>query len=458
MLVVVGGSPWWVALGLALVGAPPRSYEGVTGVPEPSRPGPTVARGPASPPPREAEPAPVAPPPRDAAPRDAAPRARSAEPDAESPTDDRTLTVGAFVDTAYLLNTNFPDNHLYRGAFTTPRTGEFTVNLAVAYVDHPAVKREPWRVQVALQAGASADAVWAEEPVPGGDDGALAGPEVWKHIGLANAGGLIPSTGTEIFGGIMAAPFGIGSLWSKDNWNYSPSWMANGSPYYLAGAAVRQPLPAGFGLYGWVINGWQTVGDANRAPSYLTGLTWGRGDLSAATAVLFGPETADLSPRAWRMLSDTTLAWNTERIGVAGIVDVGRERVTTLPSESVALWVGTGVFVRGRPWQARRAALELSARPEAFWDRDGRIYGISQTLASATGTVGLELFSRLLLRLEYRYDHSTARGGFFYAGQSTNPSASGLAREQHTVFFSLVGHLAHAFALPAPRSRAGRSL
>jgi hypothetical protein len=356
-----------------------------------------------------------------------------------------------FVDTAYLVNSNLPANHLYRGAFTTPRTGEFTVNLAVAHFEHRAVPQQPWRLQLALQAGAAADAVWGDEPVPGDDDGRLAGPEVWKHIGLANAGLMVPRANTRISAGIMAAPFGIGGLWSKDNWNYSPSWLANGSPYYLAGVAVEQPLPAGFGLYGWAINGWQTVGDANRAPSYLGGITWEHGDVAAATAVFFGPETADLSPRAWRMLSDTTVTWNTDRVGVAGIVDVGRERVTTLPSEPVSQWLGGAVFIRGRVYDGKKLGLELSARPEVFWDRDGRMYGVPQTLASATGTIGAEIFSHLLLRAEYRYDHSTSDNGFFFVRDRTNPDSLGLANEQHTVFLSLVGYFARDFAL-APQS------
>lgn len=379
---------------------------------------------------------------------DVEPEDPAVHPDPSEP--ERTFSAGVFVDTAYVFNSNLPSNHLYRGAFTTPRTGELTVNLAVAHFEHLAVPKEPWRLQLALQAGAAADAVWGDEPVPGGDDGRLAGSEVWKHIGLANAGFVVPRLDTRISGGIMAAPFGIGGLWSKDNWNYSPSWLANGSPYYLAGVAVEQPLGAGFGLYGWAINGWQTVGDANRAPSYLGGLTWAQGDVAAATAVFFGPETADLSPRAWRMLSDTTVTWNTDRIGIAGIVDVGRERVTTLPSEPLAQWIGGALFMRGRVLDREKLALELSARPEVFWDRDGRMYGVPQTLISATGTLGAEIFSHLLARLEYRYDHSTADDGFFFVGDRTSPDALDLAGDQHTVFLSLVGYFARAFAV-APR-------
>jgi hypothetical protein len=363
---------------------------------------------------------------------------------------EKTFSAGLFVDTAYIFNSNLPDNHLYRGAITTPRTGEFTINLAVAHFQHRAVEKEPWRLQLALQAGAAAEATWGDEPIPGGDDGRYAGPEAWKHIGLANAGFRIPRVATEVFGGVMSAPFGIGGLWSKDNWNYSPSWLANGSPYYLAGGAMEQPLPGGYGVYAWVVNGWQTVGDVNKVPSYLVGLTWAEDDLAVASAVYFGPETRVIAPDTWRVLSDTTLTWNTERIGVAGIVDVGQERVATLPGQPQAVWVAGAAFVRGRILQREAVALELSARPEAFWDRDGRIYGVPQTLVSATGTFGAVLFHHVLARVEYRYDHSTAEQGFFYVGARTAADTPGLARNQHVVFLSLVGYFARDFAMPRP--------
>jgi hypothetical protein len=378
----------------------------------------------------------------------AAPEKEASEEKPSAP--EQTFTAGLFIDTAYLVNSNLPDNHIYRGAITTPRTNEFTINLAVAHFEHRAVKKEPWRLQLALQAGAAADATWGEEPVPGGDDGRYAGPEAWKHIGLANAGFRVPKIATEVFGGVMSAPFGIGSLWSKDNWNYSPSWLANGSPYYFAGGAIQQPLPGGYGVYAWVVNGWQTVGDVNKVPSYLVGLTWAEDDLSAASAVYFGPETAFIAPEYWRVLSDTTLAWNRERVGVAAIVDVGQERVATSPGEPRAVWVAGAGFVRGRILQRERVALELSARPEAFWDRDGRMYGVPQTLISGTGTFGAVLFDHVLARVEYRYDHSTAPGGFFFVGQRTSPDAPGLAGDQHTVFFSLVGFFARDFGMPQP--------
>ncbi len=52
----------------------------------------------------------------------------------------------------------------------------------------------------------------------------------------------------------------------------------------------------------------------------------------------------------------------------------------------------------------------------------------------------------LLLRLEYRYDLSSSRAGFFYRDDAIADDAAGLARQQHTVFFSVAGVFAHRFA------------
>jgi hypothetical protein len=74
------------------------------------------------------------------------------------------------------------------------------------------------------------------------------------------------------------------------------------------------------------------------------------------------------------------------------------------------------------------------------------MYGVPQLLASSTATLGVELFGHLLARVEYRYDHSTADDGFFFVGSRTDPDAVGLARDQHTVSLSVVGHLEHAWS------------
>ncbi|MBL8971494.1 MAG: hypothetical protein JNK56_12975, partial [Myxococcales bacterium] len=102
----------------------------------------------------------------------AAPTLTPDEEDAVTP-----WVVGGFVDTQYVVNSNFPDNHIFRGTPNTPRTGEFSPNLVVGYVRRDPIK-SPWMLELALQAGPAADALYAAEPVAGGAAGRYAGVEV----------------------------------------------------------------------------------------------------------------------------------------------------------------------------------------------------------------------------------------------------------------------------------------
>ncbi|MEM9455590.1 MAG: outer membrane beta-barrel protein [Myxococcota bacterium] len=350
--------------------------------------------------------------------------------------------AGAFLDTAYIFNHNMPGNHLWPGQVTHPRTGEVTLAVAAGYLRHQATSEQPWRFELAFHAGAAVDALYAAEPIPGGNAGDYAGPEVWKHVALANGGYRFVS-GTEIQVGLMAAPIGVGGFWSKDNWTYSPALASNAVPYYLMGGRVIQPIGDEVEVDAWVVNGWQTIADVNRAPSGLVGLQWARREITLRGQVFFGPERPDPAADQWMVHGDTQVIWDGHPVGVAAVADVGREGWSGGSGD--LYWLGGGVWIRGDLWQGRHASLVLAGRPEAWWDRDGRIYGISQVLLA--GTVGPSLYVRDLLqvRLEYRYDRSLGSDGYFYRGD-----ALALAADQHSVLLNLLAKFEHAFARRAP--------
>lgn len=362
-------------------------------------------------------------------------------------------SVGAFADLSYGFNSNRPDNHIFRGQLTTPRTGEFTLNTAAVYVQHPVTQTEPWGFELALQAGSAVDAIYEAEPVPGGDDGRFAGAEVFKHVGRANASLLVRKSKTTITGGLMSAPIGIGGAWTKDNWNYSTSWGANAAPYYLMGGVVEQALPADFAVQAWIINGWQTIADVNEAPSGMVSLLRRRGPWHLVSQAYFGPEATDLQPRGWRVLWDNQAIFDGSRWGVGAVGQLGRDRLTELAGEPVHLWLYGAVFVHGVMVERDHFELDLAARPELTWDRDGLVTGAPQILHGETVTLGARIWEHLLVRLEYRYDRSTAPNGYFFRGAATGPNDA-LASEQHTIFGSVVGTFEHVFGLRT-RQRAG---
>ncbi len=118
----------------------------------------------------------------------------------------RPWEVGGFVDANYSFNSNLPDNHVNRLRSAVPRTGEFSLNLAVAYIRRDAVPGQTSPTfELALQAGPAADALMYYEPEPGGADSRFAGKEVFKHIGRANVGVKL-KRGTELSAGMHLSP------------------------------------------------------------------------------------------------------------------------------------------------------------------------------------------------------------------------------------------------------------
>ena len=355
----------------------------------------------------------------------------------------RPWTAGAFVDVSYGWNSNLPASHVYRGMSASPRTGELSIPAAGVYL-----LREPGRVPVRLElaahAGAGVDAIYAGEPDPGAQDEPTAGAEVWKHLARANVGGRIDRSGTEVGAGLFASPLGIGGFWTKDNWNYTLSWESNAAPFYLAGGRVRQDVKVGT-LEAWVVNGWQTVADANDAPSVLLGGNLGKRGFTVAPWIYFGPERADTSPEAFRVLADLALTYDSPAWGFAAVWDVGQERRTDLAGAPRDLWAAMALFARVRLVQRGPAELDLAVRPEAFWDPDGAMFGARGWLYAGTVTATLDLFRALQLRLEYRYDRATTPGGFFFRGIRTTPGAPELAGDQHTIFLAAVAHFEGRF-------------
>ncbi|MDP9132422.1 MAG: porin, partial [Nitrospirota bacterium] len=60
---------------------------------------------------------------------------------------------GAYADVAYILNFNFPDNHLWRNRTTAFRHNEFAPNMALAYVRKDVTDASRWGMELGVQGG-----------------------------------------------------------------------------------------------------------------------------------------------------------------------------------------------------------------------------------------------------------------------------------------------------------------
>lgn len=373
--------------------------------------------------------------------------------------------IYGFVDANGSVSSNRPANHVYRGTATQPRIGELTMNLAALGIEKKARPgRLDWTMNLAAQFGPAADALVAAEPQGTADSPTFVGPETWKHIGRATAG-FRTARGIEFTGGLHVSPVGIGIHWVPYNWNYTVTWELNGVPYYLAGGRLAVPISRNgrHRLEGWLVNGWQYAADNNRAPSGMLGYVYDDGEGNNVASFLWlGPERDDLSLGGSRIYSDTQFTIDRPRWGIAALVDVGTEGVTTAEGTSNRVWwMASAVFTRFRLLTvdgkrrdedtAPLLAWELQARPEVFWDPDGNIYPLNGTLVSGTVGTSFRILGQLLVRAEYRYDHAFDPNGFFFRGDAITPDASGLAINQHTFFINVAAMF--DYTLPSLRRR-----
>jgi hypothetical protein len=357
----------------------------------------------------------------------------------------RSWQAEIFVDVYFAANSNSPDNHISRGFLTTPRSGEFVPGVVGGFIRHRATDEEPWWIEVGLHAGANVDSLVAPDPIAGGEAGRYAGAEVFKHIALANAGFRIKKSKTAIGAGVFESPFGISYFWSFRNTTYTPMWQNHIVPYYLIGANVSQQLSKTLTFTAWLVNGAAAYSDANKAPSGAGSLIWspaprkGMHALTLASHVLFGPEGQSLAPKDWYVLWDTTITWAfDDHFSMAAVWDFAIENPGRAKAEQ-NLYTGGGILARGCVLERGFARMDIVLRPEVLWDRDGRFFGVPQWLITPSAGADLALWQRLTFRVQYRYDYSTNPAGFFYRGAAVTDGGPGLARDQHTVFFALVG-------------------
>jgi hypothetical protein len=304
------------------------------------------------------------------------------------------LDLHAFVDLYYAYNSNHPETGLnfIPGTGTTAKVADaFSVNLAQFEVSMPA---DPVGFKITVGAGTGEEVLHAAEP--GGSD-------VWSHLLLASVTYQTRvGRGLSFEGGIMPAHVGMEGFASKDNWNYTRSWMAEFSPYYETGLKVAYPFSDRWSGALYVVNGWQIIGENNSAKTFGTQIAFGSDKVSASFNTLAGPELPD-DDSDWRVLGDLVLTVRpTDAWSVGVTIDAARE---SQPAGASASWWGAAVYAR-YSLQADRYAFTL--RAERFDDPEGAISGTDQDLTEGTLTFEYRPSKHLIVKLEGRYDHSTA--------------------------------------------------
>jgi hypothetical protein len=317
------------------------------------------------------------------------------------------LQLHGFVDTYYAANFNrpAPGESFALGAGTSGRrSGEFRINLAEIDVSRVP---SPVGFHLSLAYGTGIDALHAAEPFLGAIYEAYASARVPVGRGLS------------LDAGIFASHVGFEGFFSKDNLNYTRSWMGEFSPYYQAGLRASYFFDEHWSAQLHLLNGWQLAGDDNRAKTLGTQLAWAGERGSVTLNTLIGPELAG-DDTHWRFFGDLVAQVRLlEVLTLAATADAGLQQ---RPGGD-ATWQAAALYGRF----ALGKILAVCLRVELYRDAGGAISGVPQTLREGTATLEIRPADSLIIKLEARHDWSSA--AIFASPRAANGAVSQLTRE-----------------------------
>jgi len=355
---------------------------------------------------------------------------------------DRQWQYGAFVDSAYLLNFNHPENRLFRSRGTAFRTDAVWLNMAGLYARKRPSADSRWGAELTVHAGKDAEFFGFSATAPN-----IAGYKFLRQLGPTNVSYLAPvGKGLTLQAGIFSSLIGYDSLYAKDNFNYTRPWGADFTPYLMMGANASYPITEKLTATGFLVNGYWHLARANSAPSAGGQIAYKvTPRVTVKETTLFGPHQRNTAFEFWRFLTDTIVERKTNKFTFATEYIFSTERVDA-PGRPRALtmsWQLPARWTLNDRWS-------VAFRPEVFWDRDGRWTLARQTVKAFTSTVEYRVpykWSNAIFRLEHRWDDSRGPDGGFFRGAEVSPGVVGLTPRQNLLIFATI----LTFDSPAPR-------
>ena len=341
---------------------------------------------------------------------------------------------GAYLDVAYILNFNFPENHLWRNRATAARHNEFAPNMALAYVRKDATESSRWGMELGVQGGYDSERFALQH-----GDKEVGGADTLRHIHRANVSYLAPvGKGLTITAGLFNSLIGYESLYAKDNANYTRSWIADNTPYMMFGVNAKYPVSDNLTVTAFVINGYAHLAHPNDQPSYGGQWVYKATPRLTLTQTLYGgPDQTNTALQFWRFYGNHIIEWKGDDLTLALSYDIGTENIADRPGHPRAFVTGGNLVARWHvagPWA-------LVVRPEFYWDRNGRWTGSEQFVKAMTSTVEYRIpytWTNTTVRLEHRWDESTGAGGGFFRRGEVQPGVLSLTPNQHLVLLGLL--------------------
>jgi hypothetical protein len=233
-------------------------------------------------------------------------------------------------------------------------------------------------------------------------------PQVYRPVWQAYGTYVAPlGKGLTVDFGKWASPLGIESNYSKDQMNYSRSYLFNLLPFYHQGVRATYQFNGAVSVMYAVVNGVQQAEDFNGFKSQMVSLTiHPTKSVSWSTTYHNGQEQRDAEPGAptpnGRLhIVDSNATWTVNPKLTLAVE--GDYLISRVFSESAPAHVAGGAGYARYQLTPRVA---LAARGEYLSDRGGFFSGSTQALKETTLTYEYKFADGFLARAEWRRDFS----------------------------------------------------
>jgi len=315
----------------------------------------------------------------------------------------RGTTINLGVDGYYGYNFNRPIGRVNQLRAYDVSSNSFSLNQAnLIFEQVPDVASgRRFGARVDLQFGQAAEAAQ-------GNPASEPRPQVYRPVWQAFGTYIAPiGSGLTVDFGKWASPMGIESNYSKDQMNYSRSFLFFALPFYHTGVRVTYPVNSALSLGYAVVNGVNQAEDFNGFKSQMIFVNTHPTKSVSWNFIYHNgqeqPAAAPGSPQANGRLHiiDSNVTWTVSpKLTLAGEADYFVSRVF---SESTpAHIVGGAGYAR---YQLTPKAA-LAARAEYLSDRGGFFSGTTQALKETTLTYEYKFADGFLARAEWRRDFS----------------------------------------------------
>lgn len=320
------------------------------------------------------------------------------------PTNSEAVTFGGLFDTYSAHDFNSPD--VTDRPYTTQALHDDQIDINLAMLESK-LSTENYRGRLALQHGTSVESNYAAEE-----------HLFWRYI-QESSFGIKLSDKLWLDGGIYLSHIGFESFNSRDNWNYTRSFVAEFSPYYETGLKLSYQFDEDTSGQLHLLRGWQNI-SSEADPALGMQLTHA---LSKSTQITYNNFFGDVDGQ--RTFHDfITKTDVTENLSLALQADVGSQE----QDEETVWWHGFSLMSRYKI----NPKLFIGGRVERFSDPHQVVLtslsGPSVNTTGLSANIDYEVYPHIFWRNEYRT---------FFATDPVFPRDSHFSKDESFVVTSL---------------------